>query len=396
MTRLIITAIHREAAHRCSSGSLYVLDFEDRKLLMKTDGIEPPYRLHDQNPRGGMRGMRGLGVRNGELAVANYSSVFFFDPHWNLLRTLTHPSVAAIHEILYVDDGIWVSSTANDLLAKFDLAGQLMEFEYVRSHKNLMRQLGGPWRPGSQQGDAPNGKFDLRKRTYFKSDAYDRTHLNSMTFGPDGRLFISLGLIVGDSFSFLVILKGVMISLHLWKPFLSLNRLVRSMLRLEKKMLSELVVQPARGRSAVISTDLRGDWRVHLLLPTLQNPSHSARILDDGTGLYLDTSHGTLIHFDPNGDIISNTRITEKFLRGLLVLSDGQLAIGTDNLLLVFNLQKGEVVSEIEITKDPRITIFDVQVLPPEFELPPDSLESRTGRIAGFANRNILWEKGRA
>src|ERR1700690_3002740 len=215
MTRLIITAIHREAAYQFPSGSVYVVDLENRKTF-ETDGIEPPYRVHDHNPRGGMRGMRGLSFRNSELAVANYSSVFFFDRHWNLLRTFTHPSISAIHEILYVDDGIWVTSTANDLLAKFDLAGKLCEFEYIRSQKDLMIKLGGPLRSMLQRNDILNGKFDFRRRTYFKSDIHDRNHLNSIAVAPDGRLFISLGLIVGELFSLSVELKTIMISLGIW------------------------------------------------------------------------------------------------------------------------------------------------------------------------------------
>jgi len=393
MTRLIISTCERGAPYPFPSGRLYVVDLESRKVVQQTDGLEPPYREIDSNPRGGMRGMRGLSIRNGELAVANYSSIFFFDRHWNLLRTFSHPSVSAIHEILYVDDGIWVASTANDLLAKFDLSGELSDFEYIRSKKNLMLQMGCSLRQTLQHNDILSGRLDFRRRTYFKSDVYDRVHLNSFALAPDGRLFISLGLIVGEFFSLLVNLKTIMLSLGIWKVFLSLNRFTRKILGLKKKMLSELVVRPARGKSAVISFDLNGEWQVHLFFSVVHNPSHSIRILDDGTGLYLDTSHGEIIHFDIKGNILSSTKVTEKFLRGLLILPNRHLAIGADNVLLIFDLEIKKIVAEIELSEDLKTSIFDIQALSSDFDLPPDSLQCRTGRIVGFAGRDILWEK---
>ena len=80
-------------------------------------------------------------------------------------------------------------------------------------------------------------------------------------------------------------------------------------------------------------------------------------------------------------------------MRGLLVLPDRQLALGADNLLLIFDLETKEIITEIELSKDPKTTIFDIQVLPSEFELPPNSLQSKIERIVGFAGQNVLWEK---
>ena len=111
-------------------------------MAQQTMGIEPPYRIHDTNPRGGMRGMRGISICNGELAVANYSSIFFFDHQWNSLRIFTHPSAPALHEILYVEDGVWVTSTANDLLVKFNMDGLLSEYYPVREQTGADEKVG--------------------------------------------------------------------------------------------------------------------------------------------------------------------------------------------------------------------------------------------------------------
>lgn len=395
MNRIIVTTNHREAPLQATSGWIYVIDLDSRKILQVTEGMEPPNRTFDHNPRGGMRGMRGLSFNKGELATADYSSVFFFDRHWNLLRAFSHPSVSAIHEILYVDDGVWVTSTANDILAKFDLKGRLKEYHYLREQRELMKQLNGPLQQLLNRDDVFEGRIDFRSRTYFKSDLYDRVHLNGIAPWRDGRLFFSLGLIVGDSFGLLISIETFMRRLGIWNFFISINRLIRRVLGLEKKMLSELVVQPFHGKSAIVSMDHDGQWRVHLQFPVLHNPSHSVRMLEDGTGFYLATSSGSLIHFDEKGDILSNIKLTDKFLRGLLVLPDRQLVIGAGNSLLVFDYQMGKIVTEIEVSKDPLNTVFEVGVLPPDFELPPPSLQAKVGRIVGFRGQEITWEKPR-
>jgi hypothetical protein len=396
VTRLIVTTNHREAPLQATSGWLYVIDLDTRKILRVTEGMEPPNRSFDHNPRGGMRGMRGLSFNMGELATADYSSVFFFDCHWNLLRAFSHPSVSAIHEILYVDDGVWVTSTANDLLVKFDPTGKLTKFYYLREQRELIRQLEGPQKQLLKREDIIEGSLDFRSRTYFKSDLYDRVHINGIAPSGDGRLFFSLGLIVGDSFGMLMSIKTFMRRLGIWNFFISLNRLMRRILGLEKKMLSELVVQPFQGKSAIISMDKNGQWRAHLQFPVLHNPSHSVRMLEDGTGFYLATSSGALIHFDEDGNTLSNTKLTDKFLRGLLVLPNRQLVIGAGNSLLVFDYLTRKIVTEIELSKDPLNTVFEVGILPPDFDLPPASLQAKVGRVVGFKGQEIIWEKPHA
>lgn len=392
MTRIIISTICRESLNDKSSGWLYFVDLETRTILKRTVGVEPPYRVNDTNPRGGMRGMRGMGFRNGELAVANYSSILFFDSRWNLLRVFSHPSIASIHEIFYAEEGVWVTSTANDVLACFDLNGGLNSLNYLRAHKPLMRKLGGTSKLAVRPADLASGKNDFRVRPYFNLDVYDRTHLNSVCELPDGRLLLSMGLFVGDYFGLLMNIKTLMLKLNIWKFFLKINRGLRQFLRKEKQMLTDLVVQPAKGRSAVVSLNpISGEWQVNLQINAAINPSHSVRALSDGTAVYLNTSKGELIHFTLNGEVLSVTKITDKFLRGLLELPDGRLLLGDCNTLLIFDLAARAVVDQIELSDDPMNSIFDIQIIPPDFELPPDSLEAKIGKIVAFDGQKTIW-----
>jgi len=392
MTRLIATLARREAPLAASSGWMCVIDLEGRCVLQKTAGIEPPHRAQDINPRGGMRGMRGLSFYKDELAVAGYSAVFLFNRHWDLLRTFTHPSVSGIHEILYVGDGLWVTSTANDLLARFDRLGTLDQFHDIRSQRSLMKKVGGPLKQMISRDDILRGGFDFRDRSYFKLDAYDRTHLNAIAIAPDGRLWLSLGLIVGDYFALLMNIKTIMLESRVWNTFLALNRGIRRLLGLKKLMLSDLAIQPANTSSALVSFDGKEDWQLVLKFKASQNPFHSVRILPDGTGLYLDTSHGRLLQFDLQGNMLSNIKVSDNFLRGLLVLPNGRLAIGAGNMLLYFDRVTQKVVDEIELSDDPHDTVFDVKLLPSEFDLPPASLQAKFGAILGYKGQTVVWE----
>ena len=77
-------------------------------------------------------------------------------------------------------------------------------------------------------------------------------------------------------------------------------------------------------------------------------------------------------------------------------LPDGRLALGSSNNLLIFDLQTCSIVDRIELSSDPLNSVFDIQFLPPEFDLPPDSLEDKVGKIVGFDGCKVLWESGAA
>lgn len=393
MTRLIVSTNHRGVSHADVSGWLYVIDLERRKVLQESAGIEPPYRMHDINPRGGMRGMRGISICNGELAVANYSSVFFFDRHWHLLRAFTHPSAAGIHEIFCVDDGVWLTSTYNDLLFKFNSAGDVEKIICARA-KPIMKLLNGRERQLMKPDQIKSGKLDFRNRTNFNMNFHDGTHLNSIWRGMDGALYFSLGLVTTEKFAVLQDIKSLMQHLRVWDSFVALNRLLLKITGSSSPMFSNLAVQPVTGVSAIIKMTADEQLHIFYVLPKIINPSHSVRFLADGTGIYLDTSNGCVIHFDQQGGTISHTKVTEKFLRGVLELPNGTLALGTSNDLLFYDLKTKRVDEKINLSDEVSNSIFDIKFLPDEFDLPPESFEARIGRMAGFDGQKIIWEQG--
>ncbi|MBI5298005.1 MAG: hypothetical protein HY869_21220 [Chloroflexi bacterium] len=393
MTRLIVGSAHRVIPSRQLSGYLYVVDLESRAVIQKTEGIDPPFRDFDSNPRGGMRGMRGIAAREGEIALSNYSGVFCFDRHWNLTRTFSHPVCASIHEVLFDGDGVMVASTGTDFFLRFDAQGGLTSAWFVHDDRVIARQAGIRKSPMTGRDMLSSG-IDFRDRRKPLSQEYDKTHLNSIDRCPNGDVLISLGQVVDAQFSTLTRLKAYLITLGVWEWLLKINRGIRGLLRLKKRKLSELVVQASRSRSAILRLSPDGKVRLVLLLENISNPSHSVRALADGSAIYLDTTNGSVIHFDAEtGALLSTTEVTDQFLRGAVRLPDGRFALGAGNEVLIFDLALRQVVDRIRFSNNPLESVHGLNLLPPDFDLPPDSLQAKFGRVVDFDGHHILWDR---
>ncbi|MFZ5881203.1 MAG: hypothetical protein ACOY0R_17695 [Chloroflexota bacterium] len=393
MTRLIVGSAHRVIPSRQLSGYIYIIDVERQIVLKKTEGIDPPFREHDNNPRGGMRGMRGIAVRAGEIGLSNYSGVFCFDRHWNLTRTFSHPICSSIHEALFDGQGILLASTGTDTLVRLDGEGKLVSTWFVHDDRTIARQAGIRKAPMTGR-EMLDGGTDFRDRRQPHSQECDKTHLNSLDQCPNGDLLVSLGLVVDAQFSTLTRLKASLIQLGIWEWILKANRGIRALLGLKKHKLTELVVQPSRSRSAVVRISPQGKARLVLLLENISNPSHSVRALEDGTALYLDTSNGTVIHFHADkGTILHKAEVTDQFLRGAVRLPDGRFALGAGNEVLLYDLASRQVTGRVRFSDNPLESVHGLNLFPPDFDLPPDSLQAQCGKIIGFNGQDLLWDR---
>ena len=124
MKRIIISTIIRNVPADQPSGSLYIFDLSSGKTLQKSTIIEPPHRERDNNHRGGIRGLRGIIVREDQIILSNASEIFRYDASWRLLGRFSHPSCGSIHDIICQNDTIWLTSSRNDLLIRFDIYQQ--------------------------------------------------------------------------------------------------------------------------------------------------------------------------------------------------------------------------------------------------------------------------------
>lgn len=390
MTRILATTIRRHTPHTEPSGFIYLVDVKKQQVLQRCEMIEPAFREVDTNPRGGMRGSRGISVRPDEIAIANASVIFRYDPHWNLLGAISHPAMAAVHDILYQGDTLWACSARNDLIYQFDLHGALQRHIYLRDPSPALHSLA--WKPARlvRQDTIRGQKIEFRDPRTHDEETYDHAHVNSICITPDGAMLVSMGLVLNSGFSTLLRVKSRLVKAGVWPRLLAANRQVRAVLRMKKNPHSDLVIQPARARSAVVQIAPDGAHRLALTLEGVTVPSHSLLPLPDGTLAYMNTTAGEMVHFEPNaGRVLSSTRVTDGFLRGALRLPSGRLLLGSKRELITFNLDGCRVDERMVISEDSNESVYDIKILPEHYDPPPLSFAESFLAQAGYPSEQL-------
>jgi len=143
---------------------------------------------------------------------------------------------------------------------------------------------------------------------------------------------------------------------------------------MKKKMHSDLVIQPAHAYSAIVRILENHTVKACFSFYGPTVPSHSVRVLEDGSAVYLNTTNGELIHFSPEtGDIISKEAIGKKFLRGVRQMKDGSLLVGDNHLLYCYDHLQKKIINTLKISNDPDEAIYDIFIMPDDLSLPPFS-----------------------
>ncbi len=380
MRRFLVATVRRRCPADEPSGYLYLVDPQRGAVLQRSDIVEPLYRALDRNPRGGMRGAKGISVRPDQIALANYSLIQRYDSEWNLLGAISHPSAAGIHDILFEGDHLWVAAAHLDLLARFSLDGTLERGYYLRQPSPALRDLG--WNPPVLLTPAEifAGKLDFRHPLNVEKETYDRAHVNSVCRLPDGGLIVSLGFVFNDSYAHLLRLKNRLVRWGVWSFVKAGNQRLRQALgKRQKNVDPNLLVKPAKAQSALVRLAEDGRHTLTLKLAGVTAPSHSLLALPDGSLVYLNTSTGEALHVDPQrGRVISADLLDPQgFLRGVAPLDERRLLIGSRRRLLVYDLPGRRVQDSFEISKDPEEAVYDIKELPEHYAPPPASFAGR-------------------
>ena len=393
MKRLIITTTCRKTKPDEPSGYLYVFDLATWEILQRGLIIEPAFREVDPNPRGGFRGGKGIAVLDDQILLANSVAIFRFDQNWQLLKTISHPSCSGIHDILLDRDNIlWVTSARNDILFKFDLNGNLIDHYYYRESQRFRSSQ--PWAQEKilSQKEIENGNLDFRDPRTHKITKHDTVHINSISQQPDGSFLVSLGLVAGKKFSTLMMIKDLLSKLGFWQLVLRLNESARNFLSIQKDRHSDIIFQPADGKSMVVKIIPDGYQTLCFEIENVTVPSHSILSRSDGTAIYLNTTKGDIIHFTPqDGHIISSTFITHQFLRGIFQLSEKDLIVGSQNNILWFDQNTKEIKRQVQLSEDANEAVFAIHDFPENFALPPISFEVHLGKLVGFNQREVIF-----
>ena len=201
---------------------------------------------------------------------------------------------------------------------------------------------------------------------------------------------MSLGLVLNTSFSTLLRIKARLVRAGVWPKLLAANRQIRSVLRLKKNVHSDLVLQPARAKSAIFRLAPDGAHHLVLALNGATVPSHSLLALPDETVIYLNTTAGTVVHFSAEtGQVLSETKITEGFLRGVTPLSNGKFLMGSRNEIITFDLNELKVMDVFKFSEDKNESIYDIKGLPDHYAAPPESFEDHFVQSTGIKSEDL-------
>ena len=122
MKKFVATIVVRRAEVE-ESGKIYVVDFGSGRIEKEIPFILPVVDHEYPNPRGGLRGYRGLAFSNGRFYVANFDSILIFDKRFELLERFSHPFLSDIHDVMIEDNFLYVVSTFAEAILRIDLDG---------------------------------------------------------------------------------------------------------------------------------------------------------------------------------------------------------------------------------------------------------------------------------
>ncbi len=250
------------------------------------------------------------------------------------------------------------------------------------------------WKPPVLLGgdQIREGVIDFRDPRTHEKETYDRAHVNSICVLQNSDVLVSLGFVFGGDFAALLRLKKQLVKWGVWRGFVAVNRRMRNAFEKNSKTMDDnLIIKPAKAQSAVVRISSDGTRSLCFVLPNVTAPSHSLHTLPDGTIIYLSTTNGSVLHIDPrSGDILSSTKVTDGFLRGITSLNDRTLLLGTRGELLTYDLSAKRVEKRMKIPTDLNESVYDIKRLPSHYSMPPLSFEEHFKKAVGYEAKNLI------
>ena len=283
--------------------------------------------------------------------------------------------MGGIHDVLAVEDGIWVTSTAASLLVKLDWAGELVQHWNWAADSELARALG--FRRPPRFDDT----IDYRVPAYGLG-AHDVVHMNAV-ISRASRLVVSLGQIRSPAIQHW---QRVRSSAMRTGEALPLSRRAIAVLRNRRMRGGEERSVPAPGKTAashaIVELDLRdgrpGAARALWRQGGVSTPKHNVGFAGE-TVVFNDSEIGLagvrLATGDPEYTIPIPGSPT--FARGLCMLGGDECLIGSQRPAAIYrvSLRTRSVLDAIELDGEPWETVYAICTVPDEF--------SRSG-FAGF------------
>lgn len=361
-----MTSVVRHAGQAGASGFVRVIDGESKKVLMKSPVPESVHRAQDPNPRGGLRGARGISTCGDRLVVANTERLWIFDSSWKLVGTITHPWMGGIHDILAEDDGVWVTCTSADLLLKVDWEGRVLSDWEWRQDKRLLGEFGFRTLP------AVDRALDYRDPESGRAGVHNIVHLNAVTRGTAGPL-LSFGRILSPK-------------TYQKKRWQSLIGSIAQSMGVKRRLANsphdpQPSVAPgilAGSSSAIVCIRADNSAAVLKRVTGIGVPNHNVVQIDNRL-VYNDSNNNCLVAAALDGNRSDHAiKIPGQpgFVRGLAQLDRDTFFVGSQNPAAVYqvDLNAGAVRSSFLLDGAPNESVYGICLVPPTFNDPPPSL----------------------
>jgi hypothetical protein len=358
--RVGVTSAVRHAGEAEFSGFFRLIDLESGRVVFKAAVPEHSRRADDPNPRGGVRGAKGMSASGDRFVIANSDQLFVFDSTWSLVGDVTHPQMGAVHDVLLEGDEVWVTCTGADALLKLDRHGEVLDCWTWRSDTALVRGLGFDSLP------AFDPSIDFRDPRAVQQGVHNIAHLNGVVRAGNGGLLLSFGRVLDPR------------TVGTRRRKARVARLV-STLGVSRPLPTKPTPVPASfipGCSfAIVSLPPEGGPRIVLHLHGIGVPNHNLDELEDAI-VYLDSNAGRLVVWDTAaGAERAAVPIpgSPSFTRGLARIDARRYLVGSQAPLALYevDLDRVEVVSVLELDGAANESVYGICIVPEDFGDPP-------------------------
>jgi hypothetical protein len=335
--RLIATTVVRESIRgKQRTGYIYDIDWDAQRVRRRLPVPEPRHPESDDNPRGGVRGGRGVAVTREGIVLANHDTLFRYDDSWKVLDEISHPLTVGLHEIDWDGTNLWAAATRIDAVLKVGLDGSV-EAAWDPHTSPLAGRYGLRPRP-----DPLDGTVDYRVG---EARPLDECHLNGVAC-MDDVLIVNCGLVRRP------------------KP-----RLAKLANRTARKLgLDRRARELSRNVSRSLVVALTGSGPPEILIEFVKHndfPTHNGQRLDAARIAVNDSTHNTLRIFGADGAQLRAVQIPGKWLRGLEPLDDHRAFVGTAPAAVVLvDVEEGRIERALPLSENPYEAVHGLTLFP--------------------------------
>lgn len=341
--KLIATTVIRNSpiGLETINGRILEIDWAKNVIARQMPVPLPKHPSSDDNPRGGLRGGRGVKRWGDQYYIANYDTVYVYDPDWTLRYEISHPLAIDIHEIDVDNEGVWLSCSKYDLIIKLNREGQLIHKWHISDSPSLMHELHINCDPIDYTRDyrvlAPKG--------------LDNTHLNCIQIKSPNKMIAHLGHVDPEGIIRKIIRKLIGTpgpKAQNFSPF--------------KRNFYEMLLG---SRSYIIEIDLNRPEKPRILAdyPALR-PNHNGQLLSEDACVILAESHKVVSRKVSNPSHCNAIPLEGTWFRGLAKVNDERILVGIAPCAIIeVDIASRQALRKMSLSNDPNEAIHGLAVV---------------------------------